>query len=433
MIKKISVTIALLTICVAGLFAQTEATDKMKRDVAVLSADSLLGRASGTLWELKAARYIESIFEKSGINLLYPFPGQDFSLVMDGNDTLRSQNIVGIIEGWDPKLKDQYIVVGAHYDHLGYNNMFFNGRDTVQIFRGADDNASGVAVMMEVARLAKAQSFNFRRSLLFVAFGAEERGMIGSWYFANRAFAPVNNISLMVNLDMVGRASQGSDLKLFTVLPNTELVTLLKDVSDMPAMITPQIHTTDYFPSDHRVFATLGIPVVLFTTSLHSDYHTPKDTPEKLNLRTMEDISQYAFNLVKSAANSDNMLERTVLAADSLKQGSADKIFSQNEVDKRATFQKSDERKFLQKWVHHYLRYPPAAVEEGVQGRVIAEFIVEKDGEVTNVKVTKSVDELLDAEAIRVIKASPKWRAASVAGNPVRVKISIPVEFKLKR
>jgi TonB family protein len=405
----------------------------MRNDILVLTADSLMGRGSATIHEYKAARYLESVFEQEGLELLYPHPGQDFSLLTSGNDTLRSQNIVAVVEGWDPKLKNEYILVGAHYDHLGYNDMLVNGEEKRQIFRGADDNASGVAVMLELARLVKAEAFNFRRSVIFVAFGAEERGMNGSWYFANRAFAHTQKISLMINLDMVGRGLESADLSVYTVLPHTQLETILRDVSDMPLMFLPQIHSNDYFPSDHQVFANLGIPVALFTTKMHGDYHTVKDTPDKLNYKTMEHLSQYLLNLVRSTANMESMVKRTVLSEDFEDDSNAKEFYSQIETDKRATYMKGDERKFMEDWVYHYLRYPQDAIALGIQGRVVVDFIVEKDGSVSNVQVTKSVHHLLDDEALRVIKVSPKWKPATVRGEPVRVKISVPVEFKLKK
>jgi TonB family protein len=404
----------------------------MREDVMVLTADSLMGRGSATIHEYKAARYIEKVFANSGLDLLYPHPGQDFSLLAAGNDTLRSQNVVSIVEGWDPKLKDEYIVIGAHYDHLGYNDLVVNGQVKRQIFRGADDNASGVAVLLELARLVKAESFNFRRSVIFVAFGAEERGMNGSWYFANRAFAHTQKISLMINLDMVGRGSGKEDVDVYTVLPHTQLETVLRDVADMPLMFLPQIHAKDYFPSDHQVFANLGIPVALFTTKLHGDYHTVKDTPDKLNYRTMEHLTQYLLNLSRTVSNMDAMLPRTVLAEEFDNSGEKE-IYSQVETDQRATYMKGDERKFMDDWVYHYLRYPQEAIELGIQGRVVVDFVVEKDGTVTEAQVTKSVHHLLDAEALRVIMVSPKWKPATINGKPVRVKISVPVEFKLRR
>ena len=425
-------TIALSVLCTTGLFSQTGAVSRMRKDVMVLTADSLMGRGSATIHEYKAARYIEKVFAYDGLELLYPHPGQDFSLLTAGNDTLRSQNVVAIIEGWDPKLKDEYIVIGAHYDHLGYNDLVVNGQEKRQIFRGADDNASGVAVLLELARLVKAESFNFRRSVIFVAFGAEERGMNGSWYFANRAFAHTQKISLMINLDMVGRGSGKEDIDVYTVLPHTQLETVLRDVADMPLMFLPQIHAKDYFPSDHQVFANLGIPVALFTTKLHGDYHTVKDTPDKLNYLTMEHLTQYLLNLSRTVANMDEMLPRTVLAEEFDNSGEKE-IYSQVETDQRAAYMKGDERKFMDDWVYHYLRYPQEAIDLGIQGRVVVDFVVERDGTVTDAQVTKSVHHLLDAEALRVIMVSPKWKPATINGKPVRVKISVPVEFKLRK
>lgn len=433
MIKNTILVIALLSLSVAGLFAQSEAVIRMRENLSVLTADSLMGRAAGSIYEQKAARYIEEEFKKSGITLLYPHPGQDFSLVTLSKDTLQSQNVVAVVQGWHPKLKDEYIIVGAHYDHLGYNKLTIDGKESTQIFRGADDNASGVAVMLEVARLVNSQSFKFKRSILFIAFGAEERGMNGSWYFANRAFAPINRVSLMINLDMVGRGLDGSDINVYTFMPHTQLVTLLKDVSDLPLMISPQIHTADYFPSDHHPFASLGIPTLLFTTKLHTDYHSPKDTPDKIRYSTMEHLTQYVFNMVEITSNIDAMLEKTAFEPEKEIKEGQERVYSQNEVDNPATYMKGDQRRFMQDWVYHYLRYPSQAIELGIHGRVIVDFTIEIDGSVTDVHITKPVHHLLDEEALRVIKVSPKWKPASMAGKPVKVKISVPVEFKLTK
>lgn len=434
MIKRFLITIALLTVCYAGLFSQSPAINRLKRDVAVLTADSLKGREAGTIGEKRAARYIESEFSKAGVTLLYPSPGQDFSIIAGEGDTLKSANIIGIVEGWDPKLRDQYVLIGAHYDHLGTSVISVNGKDSLMVFAGADDNASGVAVMLEVARMIKENHMEFRRSMIFAAFGAEERGMTGSWYFANRAFAPTDSISLMINLDMVGRAAGRQNVSAYTVMPHAQLVTILKDVSDMPLMISPKIHTADYFPSDHRIFASLGIPTVLFTTLLHRDYHSVRDTPEKLNFDVMEDLSHYIFNLASVAANTKKPLEKTAFADNNSKEeDDPDMVYTQNEVDRRAIYDKGDERTFLTKWVYHYLKYPAEAISAGIQGRVIVDFIIEKNGEVSNVTINKSADPLLDKEALRVISVSPKWKAALINGKPVRSKISLPVEFRLKR
>ncbi len=431
--RKLITLIALLATMPAVLFSQSEAVRRMTESVKILTADSLGGRATGTIYEQKTAAYIQKEFEKRGITLLYPSPGQDFSLIVGSGDTIKSQNVVAIVEGWDKVLKDEYIVVGAHYDHLGKSSITVNGRDSTIIYRGADDNASGIAVMLEVASMIRESAFQLKRSVMFVAFGAEERGMVGSWYFANRAFAHINKISLMVNLDMVGRGLNRDKVSAYTVVPHTQLITMLRDVSDLPLMITPQIHATDYFPSDHQVFASKGIPTVLLTTQIHRDYHTPKDTPDKLNFSLMEEIANYVYNLVKSSANTESMLERTVFANDSVKTLDSKRVYNRNQVDKVASFMKGDETKFLNSWIYRYLKYPTSAIDKGIQGRVIVSFIVERDGEVSNVEIEKSIDEELDAQVVKVVKASPKWKPAVLKGEPVRSKISLPVEFRLRR
>lgn len=428
--NKFLILIALWTLLSAGLFAQQGAIERLKHNVMVLASDSLMGRGSASVYEHRAAQYLERAFEEIGLEILYKGTGQDFSILSDGGDTLRSQNVVAILEGWDPKLKNEYIVIGAHYDHLGYNDLNVNGTTKREIYRGADDNASGVALMLEVARLAKAQSFNFRRSIVFVAFGAEERGMNGSWYFANRAFSAIERVVLMINLDMVGRGADPKEIAAYTMMPHAQLESILKDVSELPLMFLPNIKAKDYFPSDHQVFANLGIPAVLFTTGMHSDYHTPKDTPEKLNYSTMEHLSHYLLNLSLVVANLERPLPKTILAQD-FDHTQPSGLYTQQELEKRATFLKGDERKFIKEWVYHYLKYPAEAVVNGVQGRVVVDFIIETDGTLSNIEVTKSVHPLLDQEAIRVIKASPKWKPGSINGERVRVKMSLPVEFRL--
>ncbi|MBP6453658.1 MAG: M28 family peptidase, partial [Bacteroidales bacterium] len=150
--KKFTLIVALLILATAGLFSQNERGADLRKHVEALVADSLMGRGAGSEGEKMAARYIRKVFNESSVELLYPLPGQDFSLVNSNGDTIRSQNIIGIVEGYDPQLKNEFILIGAHYDHLGFNTVKVNGRDSLTIYRGADDNASGVSVMLEVAK-----------------------------------------------------------------------------------------------------------------------------------------------------------------------------------------------------------------------------------------------------------------------------------------
>ena len=431
--RRFLLIIALLALYPAGLFSQSESVVRMKENVMKLTSDTFLGREVGSDGERAAAKEIAVQFKEAGLVLLYPEDtGQSFSYIINDTDTLNSQNVVAIVEGWDKELKHEYIVVGAHYDHLGYITSSINSKDSIQIFRGADDNASGVAAMLELARLVNMQSIDFRRSVVFVAFGGEEVGMSGSWYFVNSGFEYIDKVAMMVNLDMVGRGADRNSFYAYTITKSQQLPGILSDLSDTEAMVSPTISESDYFPSDHRYFSNRGIPSVLFTTGLHHDYHSTRDIPEKLNYRVMEDIVQYNLLLLKRVANMDKPLLKTSPGGNEVL-ARVDGVYMQNEVDNRATYRRGNERTFLANWVYKYIKYPKSTVDEGVQGRVVVEFIIEKSGEVSNVNIVNSVDERLDAGVLKVVKASPKWKPATINKEPVRVKTSIPVEFKLTK
>lgn len=413
--------------------AQPSIINDLKNSVSVLTADSLKGRKSGGEYEKKTADYISKILTQNGVELLYPAEGQDFSFISGKGDTIYSRNIVGIFEGYDTLLKNEYIVIGAHYDHLGSYIMNVNGKDSLQIFRGADDNASGVACMLALAKMASAQKYLFKRSLLFVAFGAEENGMTGSWYFVNRAFGHMSKVNYMVNLDMVGRSSGDNYLRAYTVVPDVNLNEFFNLMSDKTYKVYPKVYNSDYFPSDHQPFASAGIPVTLFTTGIHNDYHTVRDTPEKLDFDQMESVCEYIFDLLRAVSDREKMIQRNILSTDKNSDPSQ-KIFSLSEVQKRPLFIHGDEKDFLKNWVYKYIKYPESAVKFGIQGRVVVEFIIEKDGSIKEVNILESTgDDLLDQEAIKVVKASPKWKPARISGEPVRSRVSIPIEFRLRR
>ncbi|MDD4639229.1 MAG: TonB family protein [Bacteroidales bacterium] len=418
--------------------------DNLRGHMSALTADSLLGREAGSRGEKMAAGYIAGIFEKYGILDLYPGSGQDFSFVIEGKDTLYSTNIVGIIEGYDPQLKNQYIVIGAHYDHIGYNEVETESGKQKQIYSGADNNASGVAALLEVAREINARSFQFPRSVIIAAFGAGEKLSTGSWYFLERAFTVKDSIYFMINLDMVGRSGANNSPTLYTTLPDAALTSLLRDASALPAMISPSVHSTGGMLSDHQTFTSAGIPAVLITTGNHRDSGTLRDTPGRIDYGRLEDIVMYTVELARMASGREYLLERTALSDDQQdksgkKEGEgrgkndSSNVYSRFEVDKPPSFLNSDEQAFLDRWVYDYVKYPKEAVRAGIQGRVVVEFIVEKDGSVSSVKVVKSLDEAIDAEAVKVIKASPKWKPGIHNGNRVRVKIALPVEFRLKK
>ena len=174
----------------------------------------------------------------------------------------------------------------------------------------------------------------------------------------------------------------------------------------------------------------MEIPSVMFTTGRYTEHNTERDTQSIIDYETMERELEYIYNYVYALANlnvapSFRSVEKSEKYND---------VVAYYDCDQRPTFLNSaDPAQFLNKWVYQYLKYPEVAIRNGVQGRVVVEFIVDKDGKVTDVKVVKGVSDELDAEAVKVISASPKWKPGRVNGEKVRTSVSVPVEFKLEK
>ena len=423
--------------CLILSFARVQAQDSfeksLQKHISVLTAPRMQGRATGTRGEALAAEYISAQFSEAGLELLYPKGYQDFSIADPvTGDTLYSRNIVAVVQGYDPKLREEYIVVGAHYDHLGSYTMKVNGRDSLCIYSGADANASGTAALLELAKAAQGRSFMYKRSIIFVAFGAGEKGAMGSWYFANRAF-PVSSVRMMLNLDRMGRRTFDNSPMVFTGVPHYESERLLRQVAMQPYMPPVTVFGTDYFASDHQAFIDKGIPVCLFTTGLHPHQQTLRDTPEMMDFSQMDAFCQYISAFIMEAANAPEDLFRFEKAPAPAGTGGDNPVFAYSEVDVQPRILNADIQSFVDKWIYKYLEYPREAVKEGIRGRVMVSFVVEADGQITQVEVTRSVHPLLDNEAIRVISASPKWKPGEKSGKKVRVKIVVPVYFELTR
>jgi hypothetical protein len=215
-----------------------------------------------------------------------------------------TQNIVGFIEGSDPKLKNEFIVIGAHYDHLGMGGPNSGSRmpDTSAIHYGADDNASGVATIIEVANAINSMKTKPKRSIILVAFGAEELGLVGSKQFFKNPLVDAKQIKAMINLDMVGRMRVEKIISIGgtgTALEFDNLLNLLEPKSKMKFARNPD----GYGPSDHSSFYIEGIPVLYFSTGAHSDYHTPFDTYDKLDYSSMKLIADLTYQTVLNLAN----------------------------------------------------------------------------------------------------------------------------------
>lgn len=386
------------------------------------------GRKAGSEGEKAAAGYVYDCLKEAGVVMITGRDGQDFTIESAGGD-IKSRNIVGVVQGYDATLRNEYILVGAHIDNLGSVTTRIDGRQVTTAYQGADDNATGAAALIELARLVAANDFHFRRSILFVAFGASECGLAGSWYFANRAFDDMANVKAAVNLDMLGRGNADNPFRVFSSLDKPRLKALLDKVLDEPVVTPPSLFEGTVQTSDHLPFYEKGIPVFLFTTGITHEYHTVYDTPDLVLYPNLERSCNYIFWFLKTLSCERNVAPPVDRKAP--KSDGGEPVYAQSVCDKRAQFFHSDEAHFLSSWVYKYLRYPDEAVSEGIQGKVLVSFVVEKTGKVTNVEVVEGADPLLDAEALRVVSVSPDWIPAKLKGKTVRSRITVPVEFRL--
>jgi hypothetical protein len=194
----------------------------------------------------------------------------------------KTGNVLGFIEGTDANLKNEVIVIGAHYDHLGLgtSNSLYEGKDK-KIHHGADDNASGSAGVMEIAQKLSADRSMLKRSVLLMCFTGEEEGLIGSSYFVNSELFKKYNIVTMINMDMIGRLDENK-LIIYGIKTSPIWNDLLESINkkyDFKTTLNPD----GYGPSDHSSFYSKNIPVLFFFTGLHADYHKPSDTYDKIN------------------------------------------------------------------------------------------------------------------------------------------------------
>lgn len=210
-------------------------------------------------------------------------------------------NVVGILPGTDAGLRDEAIVVGAHYDHLGRGGEGSLAPDEEgTIHPGADDNASGTAAVMALAKTFVAAG-GLPRTVVFVAFAGEELGLLGSSHYVRHPAFPLGKTALIVNLDMVGRLRDGK-LYINGVDSGTGLRQLMTGAAQ-ELDLSPQLRGDPFSPSDHTPFYTAGRPVLFLFTGAHSDYHRPSDTWEKVNAKGMETVTTFAAHLIAAVAS----------------------------------------------------------------------------------------------------------------------------------
>jgi hypothetical protein len=198
-------------------------------------------------------------------------------------------------------LKDQWIVIGAHYDHLGLGNRNSLAPSLIgQVHHGADDNASGTAGVIELARLAKEMNPQWKRSVLFMTFAGEEIGLLGSSYFVNHPTVPLMNVDAMINMDMIGRLTK-QRLFIGGIGTSPELKSDLEQL-DKDSALDINFTESGYGSSDHTSFNAKKIPVLFFFSGLHTDYHKPSDTADKINAGGAVQILSLVYRLTSRLA-----------------------------------------------------------------------------------------------------------------------------------
>lgn len=279
--------------------------------VRYLADDALGGRLAGTPEERCAGDFIAKRFAELKLK-----PGgsdgtyfQDFSVASVANPHApggTGRNVVAILEGRDPQLKNEFVIVGAHYDHLGMGKFGSTSKDQQPaIHNGADDNASGTAVMLEVAR-RMGRGPRPARSVVFMAFSGEESGLLGSAHFANNPTITLANARAMLNLDMVGRLGAGP-LIVYGIGTADEWKTLVTNAT-AKEKVSVTLQDDGYGASDHTSFYLKDIPVLHFFTNVHGDYHNPGDDWNKVDAAGMEKVSSIVTTLASQAANKATLI-----------------------------------------------------------------------------------------------------------------------------
>ena len=291
---------------------ETTKTVSIKEDVAFLASDALEGRQTGSDGEQKAATYIAERFQNIGLQekgtekyfQTFSFrpktdPHQEVNYtVKDGDSTITGTNVIGYIDN----KAENTIIIGAHYDHLGYGAEGSLHRGERAIHNGADDNASGVAVLLNLAERLKAKNTN--NNYLFMAFSGEEMGLLGSNYFVKNPTIDTKKVDYMVNMDMVGRLKADSTLAVYGVGTSPIFKQTVTANNSKFKIVAKE---SGVGPSDHTSFYHADIPVLHFFTGQHEDYHKPTDDTEKLNYEGMQTISNYIFEIITDLDNNGKL------------------------------------------------------------------------------------------------------------------------------
>lgn len=285
--------------------------EELKNHVDVLADDTFEGRETGSRGGRAAANYVFKAFERNGAA-----PAGEGGTFFQSFHSA-SRNVLGLVEGSDPRLKDQAIIIGAHYDHVGYGSARNSYGPTGYIHNGADDNASGVAGLLEVLDAVNRLPSPPRRSILFACWDGEEGGLFGSRHWVSRPTIPLSQVAVNINMDMIGRMKH-DHLEIYGARTGTGLRRFVSEANgEGPSAI---LFDWKLKPdSDHWPFYERRIPFLMFHTGLHGDYHRPSDDAHLINHAGLATTTKIIFELAVQLADA----ERTPAFRDAARQESA--------------------------------------------------------------------------------------------------------------
>ena len=272
-------------------------------DIITLSSDEMEGREVGTMGEKKAGEFIASRFKEIGLTpagddntWFQAFTKKKSKNPHGDEEALTGETVVGHnIIGWIDNKADNTVIIGGHYDHLGYGSEGSLYVGEPAIHNGADDNSSGVAGVLFLAESIKKSNLK-KHNYMFICFSGEEKGLWGSNHFINNSGIDKNNISYMVNMDMIGRLNAERKLAISGIGTSTIFESVIDGIKS-PAFSFKK-DMSGLGPSDHASFYNAGIPVLAFFTGQHGDYHKPSDDAHLINYGGVTDIVTYIFHVV---------------------------------------------------------------------------------------------------------------------------------------
>jgi hypothetical protein len=314
-------------------FSETIIVEDLERHLNILASDSLEGRETGQKGQKMAADYIMNHFKNTGIP---PYKGKTYyqkfkvknsrhmckcddcdvdflKKILGKNKHIKGENVLGFIEGTD--LKEELIIITAHYDHLGKHEE--------KTYNGADDDGSGTVAALEIAEafmLAKKEGHGPRRSVLIMPVSGEEKGLLGSAFYADNPIYPLENTVANLNIDMIGRIDDWHENGDYVYLIGADM--LSQELHDISEQINKEYIGLDldyrfnaeddpnryYYRSDHYNFAKNNIPVIFYFNGVHEDYHKVTDTVEKIDFNKIQTITRLVFLTAWELANRDERI-----------------------------------------------------------------------------------------------------------------------------